>query len=168
MRAAEQLMGFMPADGLTMAHAPDLLEPVLELVQAVYNKGTVDRRLKQMVGLMSSAAAGCKYCKGHTYYGGLNQGIPVEKLDAIWQYDTSGLFKPHERVALRVAHLASLTPNQASDEDMAELRCHFSDGEIAEIVAVIAMFGFLNRWNDTIKTDLEAQPGGALAESGLQ
>ena len=35
---------------------------------------------------------------------------------------------------------------------------HFSDDEIVEIVAVIAMFGWLNRWNDTMATELEAPP----------
>ncbi len=35
---------------------------------------------------------------------------------------------------------------------------YFDDSEMVEIVAVIALFGFLNRWNDTVATDLEPAP----------
>ena len=38
------------------------------------------------------------------------------------------------------------------------LRRHFDDGQIVEIVATIALFGYLNRWNDTMATDLEEHP----------
>ena len=31
----------------------------------------------------------------------------------------------------------------------------FDDGQIVEIVATIALFGYLNRWNDTMATALE-------------
>ena len=35
---------------------------------------------------------------------------------------------------------------------------HFSERQIVQIVAVISMFGFLNRWNDTMATRLETAP----------
>jgi hypothetical protein len=38
------------------------------------------------------------------------------------------------------------------------LRRHFDDGQIVEIVATIALFGYLNRWNDTMATDVEGLP----------
>jgi hypothetical protein len=40
----------------------------------------------------------------------------------------------------------------------AELRKHWSAEQIVEIVGVIALFGFLNRWNDTMATPLEDEP----------
>ena len=39
-----------------------------------------------------------------------------------------------------------------------ELRKHWSEEQIVEIVGVIALFGFLNRWNDTLATPLEDAP----------
>ena len=45
-----------------------------------------------------------------------------------------------------------------SDEQFAELQRHWSDGEIVELLGVVAMFAFLNRWNDTLATSLEAVP----------
>ena len=38
------------------------------------------------------------------------------------------------------------------------ITAYFSDDEIVEIMAVICMFGFLNRWNDTMASGLEAAP----------
>lgn len=60
-----------------------------------------------------------------------------------------------ERAALHLAAAAGASPNKTTDEHFAQLRHFFSDTAIAEIVAVIALFGFLNRWNDTMATSLE-------------
>jgi hypothetical protein len=53
-----------------------------------------------------------------------------------------------------------------TDAQFAELRQHWSDGEIVEILGVVAMFAFLNRWNDTMATPLEASPT-AIADMAL-
>lgn len=45
-----------------------------------------------------------------------------------------------------------------SDELFARMKQHWSEGEIIEITAVIALFGFMNRWNDTMATPLEEEP----------
>jgi len=60
-----------------------------------------------------------------------------------------------ERAALRLGHRAALVPGEATRADFDALREHFDDGQIVEIVATIALFGYLNRWNDTMATDLE-------------
>jgi hypothetical protein len=39
-----------------------------------------------------------------------------------------------------------------------ELKRHYTDTQIVDIVAVIASFGFFNRFNDTMATELEASP----------
>ena len=39
-----------------------------------------------------------------------------------------------------------------------ELRRHWDDGQIVEMLAVVGLFGFLNRWNATMATPLEAEP----------
>ena len=35
------------------------------------------------------------------------------------------------------------------------LRKHWDDGEVVEILGVVALFGYLNRWNDSMGTKLE-------------
>jgi alkylhydroperoxidase family enzyme len=85
----------------------------------------------------------------------MQYGMDQAKLDAVWSYQTSPLFNAAERAALDVAVAAGCVPNAVTDQMFMELRKHWSDDEVVEIVAVIALFGFLNRWNDTLATPLE-------------
>ncbi len=164
---AEALMGFQPNDGLTMARVPGLLEGASGLVAAVFSAGQLDPEVRRLVAVMSSEAAGCRYCQAHTKHGALRDGIDPARLQELWDFETSEAFTPAQRAAMKVAWLASLTPNQVEDEHFTELRKYFSEEEVLEIVAVVALFGFLNRWNDTLKTAVEAVPADRLAAEGI-
>jgi alkylhydroperoxidase family enzyme len=76
----------------------------------------------------------------------------------VWEYQTSPLYSAAERAALDVAVAAGCVPNAVTDEMFMELCKHWSEEQIVEIVGVIALFGFLNRWNDTFATPLEDEP----------
>ena len=166
--AAEQAMGFTPNDALVMARQPALLRAFGGLLQAAYAPGgRVDMELKRLVALMSSTAAGCRYCSAHVAHGAARSDVSRAKLERIWDYQQDEIFSPLEVAALDLARYASLTPNAATDEHFAALRQHLDADQIAEIVAVIALFGFLNRWNGTLATDLEASPLRVAQETGL-
>jgi alkylhydroperoxidase family enzyme len=107
--------------------------------------------------MVASSAAGCRYCQAHTSHAAEKAGAG-EKLAAVWDFEISPLFTEAERAALRLARDAALVPNQATDAHFSELRRHYSDAEILELVAVVSLFGFLNRWNDTLATRLEPGP----------
>jgi alkylhydroperoxidase family enzyme len=81
-----------------------------------------------------------------------------QKIAAVWDFETSDLFSLAERAALRLALHAGYLPNEADQADFDELARHFDEDQIVEIVASIALFGFLNRWNDTMATQLEEHP----------
>jgi alkylhydroperoxidase family enzyme len=98
------------------------------------------------------------YCMAHTAGGAMHFGVSEEKLRAVWEYQTSGLYSPAERIALTVAVASACVPNAVTDEMFAEMRRHWSEEQIVEIVATISMFGFLNRFNDTMATPLEDEP----------
>jgi len=49
-------------------------------------------------------------------------------------------------------------PNASEAEHFVLLRAHYSERQQVQIVAVISLFGFLNRWNDTLATTLEDTP----------
>ncbi len=171
-RSVEEALGVLPNSTLTMARKPELMEAFAWLNAVVMADGAVGGGLKQMVAAVVSGAAGCRYCQAHTSHVAERRGVPAEKIAALWEYETSALFSAAERAALRVAQHAGLTPNAVTDDDFEELRRHFSDDDVVEIVGVIANFGFLNRWNDTMATELEASPlawaGAALTEQGWQ
>jgi len=156
----EQGMGFVPNSMHTMARVPGLLEGFMGLGRAVLWNDLIPNDLKQMIALMASAGGGCRYCQAHTGHTAERLGVAEDKLAAIWEFESSDLFTDAERVALRVAFAAGQVPNAATDEHFEALKEHWSDEQITAVVAVISMFGFLNRWNDTMATTLEDQPNG--------
>jgi len=168
---AEQRMGFVPNSMLTMARRPEIMRALGGLTQAA-RTGTVDPQLKEMVALVASTASGCRYCQAHTASNASRVGAQADKIADVWDYEVNERFTGAERAALRLAHHAGLVPNEATDEDFALLRQHFDDGEIVELVAMIALFGFLNRWNDTMATELEDHPlalaSGVLGPGGWE
>lgn len=154
----EQMMGFVPNSMFTMARVPGLLTAFQGLGAAVLGDPLIPRELAQMVAMMSSVGAGCQYCQAHTGHTAERMGVPAKKLEAMWQFETSDLFSDAERAALRIAFHSGQVPNAASQDDFDAARQHFNDDQIASIVAVCSFFGYLNRWNDTMATTLEASP----------
>lgn len=94
----------------------------------------------------------------HNAGGSLRSGVDEAKLAAVWEYATSPLFTEAERVALDFAIAAASQPNDVTDELFERMKKHWSEGEIVEITALIAYFGFMNRFNDTMATPLEHEP----------
>jgi len=154
--------GFVPNSIRTMARRPAIAAAFMELNRAVLYEGTVTEELKMLVSLIASQAAGCRYCQAHMANLSSIYRASDAKIRAVWDFETSTLFTPAERAALRLALKAARLPNEVSAEDFAELGRHFDEGEIVEIVAAVALFGYLNRWNDTLATDLE-EPALAVA-----
>ncbi len=152
-------LGFVPNSMLIMQRKPKLVKAYSELSAAVWDpSGEVDRGFKRLVAHVASRAAGCQYCMAHTAGGALHFGVEEQKLAAVWEFRTNPLFTEAERTALDFALAAASVPNGVTDEMFQEMRRHWSEGQIVEIVSVIALFGFLNRWNDTLGTPLEDEP----------
>ncbi len=94
----------------------------------------------------------------HNAGGSLQQGIPAEKLEKVWEFRSSPLFSAAERVALEFSIAAASQPNDVTDELFEQMKKHWNEGQIVEITALISYFGFMNRWNDTMATPLEEHP----------
>lgn len=151
----ENTRGFVPNSILTMQRRPQIADAFMALNQAVLYEGTVDQELKMLVSLIASQAAGCRYCQAHMANLSSIYEASTEKIVAVWEWQTSDIFSDKERAALTLAYNASLVPNSADETHFAEAQKYFSDDEIVELVASVALFGYLNRWNDTMATELE-------------
>lgn len=150
--------GFTPNSIMTMVRRPDIVRAFMALNQAVLYEGTVPVETKMLVSLACSYAAGCRYCQSHmTNLSSIYQASD-EKIAALWNFEDSDLFNDAERAAIRLALKAGAQPNEAGEADFDALRAHYDEGQIVEIVASIALFGYLNRWNDTMATTLEPLP----------
>ena len=164
-------LGFAPNSVLTMMRRPAIARAFTELNRAVMdNQGRVTSELKRLVGHVASRVAGCRYCEAHTLRAaerfGAQQGADAERLAQVWQFRDSALFTAAEKAALEFACAAASVPGAVDEHIGAELRRHWDEGEIVELTAVIALFGYLNRWNDAMATELEA-PAAADGERWL-
>lgn len=158
-----ETLGFCPNSVLTMQRRPAIARAFIHLNKAVMeNHGKVTSDLKRMIGYMASHVAGCYYCQAHTIRAAERYGALEEKLQHIWEFRTHPLFSEAERAALEFALAAATIPNGVDSEIIRLIHQHYDDGEIVEILGVVSLFGYLNRWNDSMGTQLEV---GAI-ESG--
>ena len=155
-RFYEETLGFTPNSLFTMMHRPRIAAAFLEMNQAVMeNKGRVTSALKRLIAYLSSMTTGCRYCEAHAIRAAVRYGSEEDKLQHIWEYKTYPAFSEAERVAFDLAIAASSVPNAVDDQIASNMRAHWDEGEIVEMMGVIALFGYLNRWNDSMGTQLE-------------
>ena len=154
----ESANGFVPNSLYTMARVPGLMPAFMNVVRTVFFNGLISPELVQLVALMASSGSGCRYCQAHTSTAAAHAGVDPDKVAAVWEFETDDRFSDAERAALRLAFHAGQVPNAATDDDFAACRKHYTDDQLAAIVATISTFGYLNRWNDTVATELEGLP----------
>ena len=119
------------------------------------NEGRVTSALKRMIAWVSSNATGCRYCQAHAIRAAERYGAEQEQLDNIWDYKTHPAFSDSERVALDFSLAASMIPNAVDSHLTERLHKYWDEGEIVEMLGVISLFGYLNRWNDSMGTSIE-------------
>ena len=168
MERWKKTKGYAPNSWLTMARRPAVFRAYRDLHAAVMmEEGEVPRALKFMIAHVVSMAAGDPYCAAHNAENAAHIAqVPLEKIAALAGFESSLLFTPAERAALQLARAAAAAPTRVSDAHFAELKKYYAEDAIAEIVAVIALLGWLNRWNVTLATRLEDE-ALAFAEQHL-
>ncbi|ACA86222.1 carboxymuconolactone decarboxylase family protein [Shewanella woodyi] len=160
-RFFNETLGFCPNSVLTMMRRPKIAKAFIELNMAVMdNQGRVTSLLKRLIAYVSSNVTGCRYCQAHTIRAAERYGAEQAQLDNIWEYKTHPAFTDAERAALDFSVAASTVPNGVDEELNQRLHQYWEEDEIVEILGVISLFGYLNRWNDSMATTLEE---GAIA-----
>jgi uncharacterized peroxidase-related enzyme len=160
-----ETLGFCPNSVLTMQRRPAISKAFINLNKAVMaNEGRVTSALKRMIAWVSSNATGCRYCQAHAIRAAERYGADQEQLENIWEYKTHAAFSDAERAALDFSLAASMVPNAVDAKTKEALYNYWNEGEIVEMLGVISLFGYLNRWNDSMGTSLEED----AIESGNQ
>lgn len=151
-----ETLGFCPNSVLTMQKKPHLAQAFVNLNKAVMdNAGSISSEFKRIIAYISSNTAGCRYCQAHTIRAAERYGGKKERLEEAWNFENSNLYSNAEKVALRFTIAASSVPVSISQELENSLKEEWSETDILEIMSVIALFGYLNRWNDVMGTSLE-------------
>ena len=151
-----ETLGFCPNSVLTMQRRPAIAKAFINLNKAVMeNQGRVTSEQKRLIGYLTSANTGCRYCQAHTILAAQRYGGSEERLANIWNFRDSELYTDAEKAAFEFALAASAVPNAVDEAIEKSLQQHWDEGEIVEILGVIALFGYLNRWNDSMATTME-------------
>jgi alkylhydroperoxidase family enzyme len=156
--------GYPPNTWYTMARKPAVFRAYRDLHSAVMMAGgEVPQGLKFLLAAVTSTATGDSYCAAHNAENAHHiAGVPLEKIRAL----------PNFRTALELGAAAGAHPPCVTDAHFAVLKKYFSDDAMVELVAVISLLGWLNRWAQTVAPALEpnalAFAMANLAQSGWQ
>jgi uncharacterized peroxidase-related enzyme len=151
-----ETLGFCPNSVLTMQRRPAIAKAFVELNMAVMeNHGELTSEFKRLIAFVSSNTSGCRYCQAHTIRAAERYGSTSQRLKNVWDFENQFCFSDAEKAALRFAKEASMVPVNVAENTEKQLHFHWSDDDIIEIMGVIALFGYLNRWNDVMATSLE-------------
>ena len=152
-------LGGVPNSILTMSRRPEIAKAYTDLNMAVMEDyGHVTPEFKRLVGYVASFASGCLYCQAHMILASERLGASEERLNSVYDFEDSPHFTDAEKAGLAFAHAAASVPNMVTEEVGARLREHWTYEQIVELNAVVALFGYLNRWNDSMGTSLEELP----------
>jgi len=137
---------------------PELMQMFRNLVELVMVSPTnLSRQLRSELFTMASVAGGCQHCQAHGAYTLHLMGVDSDRIRDIWTFEQSTEFTEAEKAALRLARDGALVPNLVEPGHFAELRSHYSDRQVVEMLAVISLAGWFNRWNNSIATVTDSE-----------
>jgi uncharacterized peroxidase-related enzyme len=164
---SKSFMGYVPNSNLLMAENPELFKSFSSLASTIFMSKNIEESLIQLIALASSLSSGCKYCQSHTSHGANKAGVDPAKILEILNYQNSDLYSKEEKAVLNLSFAAGENPNSANKEHFNRLKKYFSKKAVIDIVAVISLFGFLNRWNDTLGTEIEEVPNSFMQNNSI-
>ena len=143
--------GAMPDPAAALAHNPRVVTAIAIFELLVQRWRTVSQELKDLAALATAAEIGCSWCLDFGYWEArMNHGVPAAKLRAVPAWRDSDLFTEPERLVLEYAEAMTQTPPTVTDDLAARLRVHFSDAQLVELTALIALENQRSRTNSAL------------------
>lgn len=158
--------GNVPNMFRVMAHRPEIFATMQAHFAAVLNTGTVPTKLKELIILRTSQVNHTPYCEASHTILARNLGWSDDQLSHLADWETREDFTHAEKAALRLAEVVTRDAHSLSDEQFAELRGFYSEGEIVELLCAIGLFNYFNRFNNALKMEpTRPGEGGVVNES---
>jgi uncharacterized peroxidase-related enzyme len=150
--AVQTKLGRVPNMIRTMAQSPAVLEGYLALSQALAG-GMLDARVRQQLALATAQANECTYClSAHTAIG-KQVGLAPDEIAAAREASAAD---PRSNAVLKFARLVLDRRGDISDDDVAAIRrAGFTEGEVAEIIAHVALNTFTNYFNKAAGVEVD-------------
>ena len=156
--------GNVPNMFRTMAHRPEIFATMMAHFSAVLNTGTVSTRLKELIIVRTSQINVTPYCLASHTILARNLGWSDDQLSNLSAWQSREDFTPAEKAAIRLAETVTLDANGLSDEQFAELKSFYDDGEIVELLCSIGLFNYFNRFNNALRME-PTKPGEGGCEA---
>jgi uncharacterized peroxidase-related enzyme len=150
--------GNVPNMFRTMAHRPEIFATMMAHFSAVLNTGTVSTKLKELIIVRTSQINVTPYCLASHTTLARNLGWSEDQLTNLSAWQTREDFTPAEKAAIRLAETVTLDANGLSDEQFAELKSFYDDGQIVELLCSIGLFNYFNRFNNALRME-PTRPG---------
>ncbi|HEX4023051.1 MAG TPA: carboxymuconolactone decarboxylase family protein [Acidobacteriaceae bacterium] len=145
--------GNVPNMFRTVAHRPEIFQTMIAHFEAILNTGTLPKKLKELVIVRTSQMNRCEYCLASHSLIATKLGWSTDQLDHLAEYGSRTDFTAAEKSALWLAEKMTLNERPLSDEELASLREHYSEGEIIELMAAIGLFNYFNRFNNLLQME---------------
>jgi uncharacterized peroxidase-related enzyme len=142
--------GNVPNMFRTVAHRPEILQTMIEHMEAVLNTGTLPTSLKELVIVRTSQMNNCEYCLASHSLLAKKLGYSEAQIAALPHFDSSDEFTPREKTALRLDERLTRNERPLDDAELRDLRAHFTEGEIVELRAASGLFNYFNRFNNLL------------------
>jgi uncharacterized peroxidase-related enzyme len=154
--------GNVPNMFRVMAHRPEIFTTMMAHFAAVLNTGTVPTKLKELIIVRTSQVNQTPYCLASHTILAKNLGWSDDQIAHLADWSKRDDFTAAEKAALRLAETVTRDANAVTDEQFAELRSFYQEGEIVELLAVIGLFNYFNRFNNALKMEpTKAGEGGS-------
>ena len=164
--------GNVPNMFRVMAHRPEIFATMMAHFGAVLNTGTVPTKLKELLIVRTSQVNDTPYCLASHTILARSLGWSDDQLAHLADWPTRTDFTPAEKAALRLAETMTRDARAVTDEQFAELRTYYSEGEVVELMCAIGLFNYFNRFNNALRMEPtkpgEGGPAPAAQESGPQ
>jgi len=135
-----------------LAHRPALLKSFVQLFGTVGR--AIDRRLYELLYIRVAMINECQYCMQHHLTASKRTGLTGEDWQGLRDPENPR-FTEAERSALRFAEKLTRQPKSVSDADFADMKKFFSDEQIVDIDATVALANMTNRMTDALGAELE-------------
>jgi uncharacterized peroxidase-related enzyme len=155
--------GNVPNMFRVMAHRPEIFATMQAHFAAVLSTGTVSTRLKELLIVRTSQVNETPYCLASHTVLAKNLGWTDDQLAHLVEWPHREDFTPAEKAALRLAETVTLDANSISDDQFAELRRFYSEGEIVELLCAIGLFNYFNRFNNALRMEPTKSGEGGCA-----
>lgn len=127
-------------------HRPALVSMLaLEATASRWKK--LPMTLQALATTASASEIGCSWCMDFGYWEHHHRGVEPRKLREIADWRTSDAYSPLERAVIEYSVAATATPSAVTDEMVATLRLHLSDGQVVELAALISLENYRSRTN---------------------